>query len=55
MQVLFQLQKGFGGFSYSGSQRDGVIQYIMNQENIMSKNRLGKNIWYYRKSSRSIL
>ncbi|HNW69794.1 MAG TPA: IS200/IS605 family transposase [Bacteroidales bacterium] len=28
----FQWQKGFGGFSYSRSQRNNVIQYIMNQE-----------------------
>lgn len=28
----FHWQKGFGGFSYSRSQRHDVIQYIMNQE-----------------------
>ncbi len=28
----FVWQKGFGGFSYSRSQRNNVIQYIMNQE-----------------------
>lgn len=28
----FEWQRGYGGFSYSRSQRDGVIQYIMNQE-----------------------
>lgn len=28
----FEWQKGFGGFSYSRSQRNNVIQYIMNQE-----------------------
>ena len=28
----FNWQKGFGGFSYSRSQRNRVIQYIMNQE-----------------------
>ncbi len=28
----FQWQKGFGGFSYSRSQRNDVIQYIVNQE-----------------------
>jgi putative transposase len=28
----FNWQEGFGGFSYSKSQRDRVIQYIMNQE-----------------------
>ncbi len=28
----FQWQRGYGGFSYSRSQRDHVIKYIMNQE-----------------------
>lgn len=28
----FQWQEGYGAFSYSHSQRDTVIQYIMNQE-----------------------
>ena len=28
----FQWQKGFGAFTYSRSQRNGVIQYIINQE-----------------------
>lgn len=28
----FQWQEGYGAFSYSHSQRDSVIQYIMNQE-----------------------
>ncbi len=28
----FQWQKGYGAFSYSRSQRNEVIQYIMNQE-----------------------
>jgi len=28
----FEWQRGYGGFSYSRSQRDGVIQYIMTQE-----------------------
>jgi len=28
----FSWQQGYGGFSYSRSQRAGVIQYIMNQE-----------------------
>ncbi|MGI6047754.1 MAG: IS200/IS605 family transposase [Petrimonas sp.] len=28
----FQWQTGYGGFSYSKSQRDRVIQYILNQE-----------------------
>jgi len=28
----FQWQDGYGGFSYSVSQRDRVIKYIMNQE-----------------------
>ena len=28
----FRWQDGYGGFSYSRSQRDGVIKYIMNQE-----------------------
>lgn len=28
----FRWQEGFGAFSYSRSQRDGVIKYIMNQE-----------------------
>lgn len=28
----FQWQEGYGGFSYSVSQRDAVIKYIMNQE-----------------------
>lgn len=28
----FSWQDGYGGFSYSRSQRDGVIKYIMNQE-----------------------
>lgn len=29
----FEWQRGYGGFSYSRSQRNDVIQYIMNQEN----------------------
>jgi REP element-mobilizing transposase RayT len=29
----FEWQRGFSGFTYSRSQRDRVIQYIMNQEN----------------------
>ncbi len=29
---VFRWQEGFGGFSYSVSQRDRVIKYIMNQE-----------------------
>lgn len=28
----FEWQKGYGAFSYSRSQRDNVIQYIINQE-----------------------
>jgi putative transposase len=28
----FEWQRGYGGFSYSRSQRDGVIKYIMAQE-----------------------
>ena len=28
----FSWQEGYGGFSYSRSQRDNVIKYIMNQE-----------------------
>lgn len=28
----FRWQEGFGAFSYSRSQRDGVIKYLMNQE-----------------------
>jgi len=28
----FQWQSGYGAFSYSKSQRDSVIKYIMNQE-----------------------
>jgi REP element-mobilizing transposase RayT len=28
----FEWQRVFSGFTYSKSQRDGVIQYIMNQE-----------------------
>lgn len=28
----FQWQRGYGGFSYSKSQRNNVIQYIMNQQ-----------------------
>ncbi len=28
----FEWQRGYGGFSYSRSQRSGVIRYIMNQE-----------------------
>lgn len=33
----FQWQKGFGAFSYSRSQRNTVIQYIMNQESHHAK------------------
>lgn len=29
---LFRWQEGFGGFSYSLSQRPAIIEYIMNQE-----------------------
>ena len=32
IQGHFKWQKGFGGFSYSRSQRNSVIRYIMNQE-----------------------
>lgn len=28
----FEWQRGYGGFTYSKSQRNDVIQYIMNQE-----------------------
>jgi REP element-mobilizing transposase RayT len=34
----FQWQKGFGAFTNSRSQRDGVIQYIINQEIHHEKN-----------------
>jgi len=34
---IFQWQKGFGAFSNSRSQRNKVIQYIMNQENHHAK------------------
>lgn len=33
----FEWQRGYGGFSYSKSQRDRVIKYIMNQEKHHSK------------------
>lgn len=33
VQGKFSWQKGFGAFSYSRSQRDTVIKYILNQEN----------------------
>ena len=29
----FEWQRGYGGFTYSRSQRNNVIQYILNQEN----------------------
>lgn len=32
VQGVFQWQEGYGGFTYSVSQRDAVIKYIMNQE-----------------------
>jgi len=32
MNVKFQWQKGYGAFSYSRSQRNDVINYIINQE-----------------------
>ena len=32
VQGKFSWQRGFGAFSYSRSQRDTVIKYIMNQE-----------------------
>ena len=32
LEGRFQWQSGFGAFSYSRSQRDNVINYIMNQE-----------------------
>jgi putative transposase len=34
----FSWQEGYGGFSYSRSQRDVVINYIMNQEKHHAKN-----------------
>lgn len=34
----FAWQEGYGGFSYSRSQRDNVINYIVNQENHHKKN-----------------
>ena len=33
----FHWQEGYGAFSYSRSQRDAVIKYIMNQEKHHSK------------------
>ena len=30
--VLFEWQKGYGAFTYSHSQIDAVVKYIMNQE-----------------------
>jgi len=35
----FQWQDGYGGFSYSRSQMDGVYKYIANQENHHKMNR----------------
>ncbi len=32
VQGKFEWQRGYGGFTYSRSQRNDVIQYIMNQE-----------------------
>ena len=32
LPVHFEWQRGYGGFSYARSQRNEVIQYIMNQE-----------------------
>jgi putative transposase len=34
----FEWQRGYGGFSYSRSQRNEVIQYIMNQEKHHQRN-----------------
>jgi hypothetical protein len=32
LKVKFRWQEGYGAFSYSRSQRNAVIQYIVNQE-----------------------
>ena len=38
LEGKFSWQKGYGAFSYSRSQRDNVIKYILNQENHHKKN-----------------
>lgn len=40
----FSWQKGFGAFTYSKSQTEKVIQYIVNQERHHQRNHLKKNI-----------
>lgn len=40
----FNWQQGYGAFSYSQSQLTTVIQYILNQENIIKRPRSKKNI-----------
>ena len=44
MPWKFSWQEGFGAFSYSRSQIDVVIKYILNQEAHHKKQRLRKNI-----------
>lgn len=40
----FQWQEGYGAFSYSRSQRNDVVQYIINQEEHHKSKPLRKNI-----------
>jgi REP element-mobilizing transposase RayT len=44
MRGKFSWQEGYGVFSYSRSQRDDVIRYIMKQEEHLKVGRLEKNI-----------
>jgi REP element-mobilizing transposase RayT len=40
----FSWQEGYGAFSYAKSQKDKVINYVLNQENIIQKRVSEKNI-----------
>jgi len=44
-QRKFQWQDGYGAFSNSRSQIDGVVKYILNQKIHHSKKHFVKNIW----------
>ena len=51
----FSWQEGFGGFSYSKSHVDNVIDYIKNQEIHHHKKLLLRNIWSFLKNLRFLM
>jgi len=51
----FSWQEGFGGFSYSKSHVDHVINYIKTRKFIITKNRLSKNTLNFLKNLRFLM